>query len=148
MLIVGVVSSVLAAGYVGAVGYLKLNEPAFIFYPAERRVAAPASRFELREKRVTYPSTDGVTLSARDLGINLFAFDYRGFRESSGTPDERGLYDDATASYQCLIRSPGVPSERIVLFGHSLGSGVAIELASRVPCTRGSLIRPGGDRDC
>ena len=69
----------------------------------------------------------------RDLGINLFAFDYRGFGESSGTPDERGLYDDATASYQFLIRSLGVPPERIVLFGHSLGSGVAIELASRVP---------------
>ena len=163
-------AGVLASGYAGAVGYLKLNERAFIFYPAERSVAAPASRFELREKRVTYPSTDGVTLSAwivpaaaaassdmwllichgnlgsigyggrpefyasmRDLGINLFAFDYRGFGESSGAPDERGLYDDATASYQYLIRSLGVPPERLVLFGHSLGSGVAIELASRVP---------------
>ena len=168
-LIAGVLASVLAACYAGAVGYLKLNERAFIFYPAERAVAASASRLGLREKRVTYPSTDGVTLSAwmvpaagsssdtwllichgnlgsigyggrpefyasmRDLGINLFAFDYRGFGESSGAPDERGLYDDATASYEYLIRSLGVPPQRLVLFGHSLGSGVAIELASRVP---------------
>ena len=169
MLIVTVLAGVLASGYAGAVGYLKLNERAFIFYPAERRVAAPASRFDLREKRVKYRSTDGVTLSAwivpaaaaassdtwllichgnlgsigyggrpefyasmRDLGINLFAFDYRGFGESSGAPDERGLYDDATASYQYVIRSLGVPPEHLVLFGHSLGSGVAIELASRV----------------
>ena len=161
-------ASVLVSGYTGAVGYLKMNERAFIFYPSERSVASPASRFALREKRVTYASTDGVTLSAwivpaaaasdtwllichgnlgsigyggrpefyasmRDLGINLFAFDYRGFGESTGVPDERGLYDDATASYQYLIRSLGVPPERLVLFGHSLGSGVAIELASRVP---------------
>jgi len=67
----------------------------------------------------------------RDLEVNLFAFDYRGYGESTGTPDERGLYADATASYQYLIRRLHVPPERIVLFGHSLGSGVAIELASR-----------------
>ncbi len=161
---------VLALSYLGAVGYVKLNERTLIFRPGERRVSPSPSRFDLREKRVTYPSSDGVTLSAwvvpsaaplpsdlwllichgnfgsvghggrpefyasmRDLGINLLAFDYRGFGESDGAPDERGLYDDATASYRHLTGSLGVPPERIVLFGHSLGSGVAIELASRVP---------------
>lgn len=69
----------------------------------------------------------------RDLGISLFAFDYRGYGESSGAPEERGVYDDATASYDYLTRTLGVPADRIVVFGHSLGSGVAIELASRVP---------------
>ena len=157
--------------YLGGVGYLRINEKAFVFEPADRHVRAPASRFALAEQRVTYPSTGGVTLSAwivpaasaapasnmwllvchgnlgnigyrqrpefyaliRDLGINLLAFDYRGFGESTGTPDERGLYDDATASYEYLTRTLGVPPERLVIFGHSLGSGVAIELASRVP---------------
>jgi fermentation-respiration switch protein FrsA (DUF1100 family) len=71
--------------------------------------------------------------SMRDLGINLLAFDYRGFGESSGTPDERGFYDDATASYRYLTDTLRVPPRRIVIFGHSLGSGVAIELASRMP---------------
>lgn len=70
--------------------------------------------------------------SMRDVGLNLLAFDYRGYGESTGTPDERGLYDDATASYAYLTRTRGVPPERIVIFGHSLGSGVAIELAARV----------------
>jgi fermentation-respiration switch protein FrsA (DUF1100 family) len=69
----------------------------------------------------------------RDLGINLLAFDYRGFGESTGAPEERGLYADATASYEYLTRTLRVPPERLVIFGHSLGSGVAIELASRVP---------------
>lgn len=170
LFICSVLAGVLTFGYAGAVGYLKLHEREFIFQPAERHVAASASRFELHEKRVTYPSTDGVTLSAwivpaaaasssgtwllichgnlgnigygqrpefyasmRDLGVNLFAFDYRGFGESGGAPDERGLYADATASYQYLTRTLRVPPERLILFGHSLGSGVAIELASRVP---------------
>lgn len=69
----------------------------------------------------------------RDLGINVLAFDYRGFGESTGIPDEPGLYDDATASYEYLTRTLGVPPDRVVIFGHSLGSAVAIELASRVP---------------
>ena len=126
----------LALAYAAALGYLKLNERVFIYHPAERRVAAPAPQLALRERRVTYPSTDGVTLSAwivpaaephasdkwllichgnlgnigfaqrpefyalmRDVGINLFAFDYRGYGESTGTPEERGLYADANASY-------------------------------------------------
>jgi pimeloyl-ACP methyl ester carboxylesterase len=163
-------AGVLVVAYAGAVGYLALHERDFIFRPAERRVTAPAPQFALHEKRVTYPSTDGVTLSAwivpapaaspadrwllichgnlgnigygqrpefyasmRDLGINLFAFDYRGFGDSTGAPDERGVYADATASYEYLTRTLGVPPAHLILFGHSLGSGVAIELASRVP---------------
>jgi fermentation-respiration switch protein FrsA (DUF1100 family) len=68
----------------------------------------------------------------RDLGLNLFAFDYRGFGASEGTPVEEGLYADADASFRYVRDSLGVPPERIILFGHSLGSGVAIDLASRV----------------
>jgi fermentation-respiration switch protein FrsA (DUF1100 family) len=70
---------------------------------------------------------------ARDIGLNLFAFDYRGFGESEGVPTERGVYDDAESAYRFLRDSLAVPPEQIVVFGHSLGSGVAIELASRVP---------------
>lgn len=69
----------------------------------------------------------------RDLGLNLMAFDYRGFGASEGAPSEAGLYADAQASYNFLRDSLGVPPNRIVIFGHSLGSGVAIELATRVP---------------
>jgi pimeloyl-ACP methyl ester carboxylesterase len=69
----------------------------------------------------------------RNLGLNLLAFDYRGYGDSTGSPDEKGLYADARASYDYLTLTLKVPPERIVIFGHSLGSGVAIELASRVP---------------
>ena len=69
----------------------------------------------------------------RALGLNLLAFDYRGYGESGGSPSEAGLYRDAEAAYGYLRHTLGVPPERIVLFGHSLGSAVAVELATRVP---------------
>jgi hypothetical protein len=69
----------------------------------------------------------------RALGLNLLAFDYRGYGESGGSPSEAGLYRDAEAAYGYVRNTLGVPPERIVLFGHSLGSAVAVELATRVP---------------
>jgi fermentation-respiration switch protein FrsA (DUF1100 family) len=69
----------------------------------------------------------------RQLGLSLLAFDYRGYGESGGVPSEQGLYRDASAAYNYLRESRGVPADRIVIFGHSLGSAVAIDLASRVP---------------
>jgi uncharacterized protein len=69
----------------------------------------------------------------RALGLNLLVFDYRGYGESGGAPTEAGLYRDAEAAYGFLRDTLGVPPGRIVLFGHSLGSTVAVDLAARVP---------------
>ena len=68
----------------------------------------------------------------RRLGLNLLAFDYRGYGENQGVPTEQGLYRDAEAAYRYLREEVGVPADRIVVFGHSLGSAVAVDLASRV----------------
>jgi uncharacterized protein len=67
------------------------------------------------------------------LGLNLLAFDYRGYGESAGIPSEAGLYRDVDAAYRYLTSERGVPVSKIIIFGHSLGSAVAIDLASRVP---------------
>lgn len=77
----------------------------------------------------------------RRLGLNLLAFDYRGYGESGGSPSESGLYRDAQAAYGYLREKQGVPADRIIVFGHSLGSAVAVDLASRVPV--GGLIVEG-----
>jgi uncharacterized protein len=69
----------------------------------------------------------------RQLGLNLLVFDYRGYGESSGRPSENGLYRDAEAAYRYLREKRDIPPDRIVVFGHSLGSAVAVDLASRVP---------------
>jgi fermentation-respiration switch protein FrsA (DUF1100 family) len=67
------------------------------------------------------------------LGLNLLAFDYRGYGASGGQPSEEGLYRDAGAAWRYLTETRRVAPGRIVLFGHSLGSAVAVELATRVP---------------
>ena len=61
------------------------------------------------------------------LGLDVFLLDYRGYGRSEGEPSEEGLYRDARAIHaQALERfRPG----QIVLFGESLGSAVAIQLA-------------------
>ncbi|MBO0855563.1 MAG: alpha/beta hydrolase [Nocardia sp.] len=66
-------------------------------------------------------------------GLDVLAFDYRGYGRSSGRPDERGLYQDARAAREALLRQPGVDPERIVYLGKSLGGGVMNELALAHP---------------
>lgn len=65
-------------------------------------------------------------------GVNVFLFDYRGYGRSRGHPSEAGTYRDGEAAYEWLQRK-GFESKNILLFGESLGGGVAAELASRLP---------------
>jgi len=65
------------------------------------------------------------------FGYDVFAFDYRGFGDSSGTPTEEGLYEDAAAAYAYLSRAERVPPSRVILAGRSLGSAVAVELCDQ-----------------
>jgi uncharacterized protein len=67
-----------------------------------------------------------------ELGAAVVLLDYRGYGRSEGTPDEEGTYRDADAAYGWLGRR-GVPAERIVVYGESLGGPIATDLASRRP---------------
>jgi fermentation-respiration switch protein FrsA (DUF1100 family) len=67
------------------------------------------------------------------LGLDVVLVDYRGYGESSGRPSERGLYEDGEAIWR-EAAARGVPPERLVLFGESLGGAVAVETALRRPC--------------
>jgi len=64
------------------------------------------------------------------IGITVLIFDYPGFGRSEGRPLEDGVYRSAHAAYRYLREQRGVPDDRIVLFGRSLGAAAAIELAS------------------
>lgn len=64
-------------------------------------------------------------------GFNVFILDYRGYGKSDGVPSEEGLYRDGEAAYAYLTATRGVAPSRIVLFGRSLGTTVAIELGTR-----------------
>jgi uncharacterized protein len=64
-------------------------------------------------------------------GCGLLALSYRGYMGSTGAPTEPGLVHDAEAAYTFVASRH--PAERIVLWGHSLGSGVAVALAATRP---------------
>ncbi len=74
-----------------------------------------------------------VQLALAAQGISVLAYDYRGYGKSEGSPSEAGLYRDAEAAYDSA-RARGVPAERIICFGESLGGAVSIYLAGRRPC--------------
>jgi hypothetical protein len=66
-------------------------------------------------------------------GYNVMDFDYRGYGHSQGTPTEDGLYRDAEAAWRYLTEARSVAPARIILFGESLGGGVACGLAAQHP---------------
>jgi uncharacterized protein len=67
------------------------------------------------------------------LGLGVLAVDYRGYGASGGRPTEVGLYRDADSAYAYLRGALHVAAARVVIYGYSLGSAVAIDLATRVP---------------
>jgi hypothetical protein len=70
-------------------------------------------------------------LMFRGLGYSTLLVDYRGYGKSTGKPSEEGTYKDADAAWRWLTQTRGIPEERIVVFGESLGGGVSSWLASR-----------------
>lgn len=62
------------------------------------------------------------------LGLDILIFDYRGYGKSSGSPSEEGLYADAAAAYDYMVNR-GVPPQKIIGYGESLGSAVVLDLA-------------------
>ncbi len=63
------------------------------------------------------------------LSLDVFIFDYRGFGKSTGTVSEEGTYLDAEAALNFLVDKKGYDPSRIIIFGRSLGSGIASWLA-------------------
>ena len=68
------------------------------------------------------------------MGTAILLFDYRGYGQSSGSPTEQGVYDDAAACYHWLREEKHYEADRIVVFGRSLGGAVAVDLAAKNPC--------------
>ena len=83
-----------------------------------------------------------VALFHRGLGVNQFIFDYRGYGRSQGRPTEEGTYRDARAALEYLRARPDVAADRIVYFGRSLGSAIAVELATSQPPLAMVLVSP------
>jgi uncharacterized protein len=93
----------------------KAGQPTILFFHGNAgEIANRADRFAFYQRR----------------GFGVAFLSYRGFGGSTGTISETGLIVDAQTAYDWLM-AQGVPSDRIVLVGESLGTGVAVQLAAR-----------------
>lgn len=70
----------------------------------------------------------------RQLGCGVFQFDYPGYGKSGGEPSEAGCYAAADAAFGWLTGVKGVPADQVIVYGESLGGGVAVDLVSRNDC--------------
>jgi fermentation-respiration switch protein FrsA (DUF1100 family) len=72
-------------------------------------------------------------LAVRDAGSAFLVVDYRGYGKSQGQPNENGLYQDADAAYTELLHL-GYAQDRIIVQAESLGTAIAVDLATRKQC--------------
>ncbi|OGO51294.1 MAG: hypothetical protein A2148_00375, partial [Chloroflexi bacterium RBG_16_68_14] len=70
----------------------------------------------------------------RGIGCRLFVFDYRGYGANDGQASEQGTYLDAEGALAYLHNRREIDPARIVFYGFSMGTGVAVELVLREPC--------------
>ncbi len=73
---------------------------------------------------------EDLALFHANLGVNIFLVDYRGYGLSDGQPSEKGTYLDARGALDYLLSRQDVNPDWIVYFGRSLGSAVAVWLAT------------------
>jgi len=64
----------------------------------------------------------------KDLNVNFLIIAWRGFSGNKGKPNEKGLYEDGESAIRWL-KTKGIDEKNIILYGESLGTGVAIEIA-------------------
>ena len=64
----------------------------------------------------------------KDMNINFLIVAWRGFSGNEGQPTEKGLYEDGRSAVEWL-KTKGVKEENIVIYGESLGTGIAVEIA-------------------
>jgi uncharacterized protein len=165
ILIIGV------SGYMLLVAVLYITQRAMLYHPTTTRIA-PADAGLPQAEEVVLDTSDGEKLVAWHVpprdgkpvviyfhgngeivpwrvkrhratvadGTGLIALNFRGYGGSTGTPTEEGLHRDADAAYAFAVAR--YAPERIVLWGHSLGTGVAVRLASEKPVGKVILEAP------
>ena len=108
----------------------KTREPLYAFWVPVENPDAPVFLY-LHGQDATRGKNLEHTESFHQCGYHVLVIDYRGYAESYGkeSPSESKVYEDALAALNYL--KDKFPSNRIFIYGHSLGGAVAIELATR-----------------
>ena len=152
-----------AAAYLAILGYIYVNQRSLLYAPdMARPVLGDLTALGLREVALTTPDglrllawfrlpaqgqpvlvyfhgNGGSIAGRRDrarrfaqAGLGLLMVEYRGYGGNPGSPSESGLYLDAEAAVNFLGKHGFGPS-RLVLYGESLGTGVAVHVAAQWP---------------
>src|SRR5215469_7044458 len=100
------------------------------WYAPPRDAAPVVVLFHGNGGTVTDLASWGAAFRSRDWGVLLA--DYRGYSGNPGKPSEAGVYADARAVLDWLS-AQGIDERRTVLLGWSLGTGVAVQMASEHP---------------
>ena len=160
-MLIAEIAAALAAAYLVILMIVAANQRAFIYFPDRRRIAPEtfglAGVFEHvtqtsdGERLIAWymPATPGkptilyfhgnagglVTRAERfqefaEAGFGLFMPSYRSYSGSTGEPSEAAIIADAALTWERLV-AEGVDPKDIVLYGESLGSGVAVQLAAK-----------------
>lgn len=159
------------AMYVVACTLMFFNQEQFLFHPT-KPTGPPAAHGLDSFQAVTFKTSDGVTLTGwlheaqgrnkaivlfygnadslapyagffkrfASAGYSVLGVNYRGYGGSNGAPSETGFYRDANAALALMAQR--VPVEKITLIGNSIGTGVAVDLASRNAVAAVVLISP------
>lgn len=154
-------AAVLIGFYLLACAGLFFAQRSLMYFPAPGRTAPNVPQFAIQELQLATP--DGETLIAwylppqpgkpvlltftgngaslameegrwrriGEAGVGFMAVAYRGYSGSTGHPTEAGLHIDARTGYDWLAKRH--PASDIVIYGHSLGAGVAVRLAAERP---------------
>lgn len=82
------------------------------------------------------------TFHLLEAGLAALIIDYRGYGLSSGPfPNEKRVYEDAAAAWHYLTETRGIAPASIIIFGHSIGGAIAIDLATRQPQAAGLIVQ-------
>jgi pimeloyl-ACP methyl ester carboxylesterase len=151
---------VLLGLYLGACALLYFNQRSLIYFPQPRTYGGPSTRATLERpdaslalsvrphdgpKALIYFGGNAEDVS-RSLPVlaaafpkhSLYLLHYRGYGESTGVPSEAAIHGDSLALFDKVrAEHPG-----ITILGRSLGSGVAVRLASERPIDRLVLVTP------
>jgi uncharacterized protein len=162
---------IIAASYIAIVALMYFMQRVMMYFP-ERARTAPAEAGFAQAEEVVLDSAGGERIIAWHVpprgdkpvvlyfhgnggalryrvarfraltadGTGLLALSYRGYGGSTGHPTEAGLIADGIAAYAFVATR--YPADRIVLWGESLGSGVAIAVAAQKPIRRLVLEAP------
>jgi len=157
---VGMVIAVIAIAYLGVCAAMFAFQRSLLYHPRPREVTAPQSTMALHvegaelvvtvrphagPKAIVYFGGNGEDVSSSLRSFSeafpddaLFLMHYRGYGGSTGSPSESANNSDAAALFQIVHAQ----HPQVAVIGRSLGSGVAVRLASENPVSRLVLVTP------